>query len=241
MLSRPDTTNVEQTRDEIVDVLGNALQSAALVGEAASRGYRDGVSELRFAVVVDEVTPELLRSIRPRMPLWADRRVPVPLVLDPPYLANCADVFPLELLDLADRHEHLVGDIDAFADPAISSGPLRTQLEGQLRGKLLHLWENYIGTPDDPEQLASLLFAVPVAFDPIGRGLLYHASAAERPTHTVELIEAVGRTSGIPLDALAELEQRRRNDDPPNRAEAAALFDSVLSEMRGLARLIDVA
>jgi len=58
---------------------------------------------------VREVTPEVLARTRRYVPRLRRRRMDTPLLLDPLYIERAADVFPIELLDLSERHRLLWG------------------------------------------------------------------------------------------------------------------------------------
>ena len=142
-LDSVDRASLDAFAADLREIHGSALRAVLLTGEAASAGYRPRRSPLSTLVVLDEVTPAALRRTRPRLRRWSRRRIPTPLFMDPTYIASALDVFPLEFLELGDHHELLLGESDPLADLEIDRVHLRLEVEEQMRGKMLHLWEAY--------------------------------------------------------------------------------------------------
>lgn len=236
-LDRSDARTVEKAVTALKRACGNRLLAVALTGEAAAAGYRPGKSPLSLAVVVDEVEPTILDAIRPAVRGRLAHRVATPLVLDPLYLETAKDVFPLEFLDLSERHRLLDGRIDPFADLVIARGQLRVQLEEQLRGKMLHLWEMYLETPRKRRLLKALLETLP-HFYIVLRGMLFLRDE-DRPTAPRDLLAAVESVYRVRLQAFRDLEALRTGATGGARSARNPLFGRYLEEVRALVRLID--
>jgi hypothetical protein len=83
---------------------GDALIGVLLVGEAAGPEYRPRVSPLSVVVVLAAIDAQTLRRTRSRIAAWRRLRIPAPLLLEAATIERSLDVFPLELLELRDRH-----------------------------------------------------------------------------------------------------------------------------------------
>ena len=106
-LSARDRTTVDDAVARIVEASGSRLIAVALYGEAASPDYRAGRSPLSLIVLVRRSGPgDPCARSRPVAARLGRRRVPTPLVVDPDYLDRARDVFPLELLEIRDRHRY---------------------------------------------------------------------------------------------------------------------------------------
>lgn len=246
-LDERDRATLERLVTELRELHGEALVAVLLTGDAATPGYRPRETPLAVAVLLDEVTPEALRRMRGRVRAWRRRRVETPLVLDPAYVRSALDVFPLEFLDLAQAHVLLFGERDPFADLPIDAAHLRLEVEEQLRGKLLHLWEGYLGSAGSRRALRALLAEIPGAFAMVLRGLLYlrrardEAARAAMPRGSAEIFAAVEQDFGLALPALRRLEAAREGREPlPARErELESVFEDVLAEVRRLVRASD--
>lgn len=236
-----DRDTLERVRRELREVFGASLRAVALTSEAAGAGYRPGRSPLDLAVVIDEVTPEALRRLRPRLRAWARRRVSTPLVVDARWLEESRDAFPLELLELSEHHVPLHGEADPFAALAAPTELLRLEVERQLRGKLLHLWEAYLEHGASRRRLRSLLLETPPGFGWILRGALrvLGGESVPRPEDAEALLDEVERRAGAKLATLRFLERVRRGGEALPRGSLDAVFEGYLADVRRLVGLLD--
>jgi hypothetical protein len=236
-LDERDRASLDRVRRALHELYGDALQALALTGESAGAGYRPGRSPLELAVLLEAVTPEALRRVRPHLRGWERRRVATPLFLDARWLAGSRDVFPIEFLELREHHVLLHGEADPFANLPVQPDHLRLEVEKQLRGKLLHLWEAYLETRGSRRRLRALLLAAVPGFAWILRGALHLAEAPaahSRAAPDDELFAEVERRFGVSLPVLRRLARARSGAEPLAAAELDAVFDAALAEVRGL-------
>jgi hypothetical protein len=213
---------------------GDALLCVALTGEAAGPGYVPRRSPLNVVVVLEEVTPDALRRTRGRISAWQRRRIPTPLLMDPRYIENSLDVFPLEFLEIGDRHRVLEGRSDVFSD---------LEVEEQIRGKLLHLWEAYLEAAGSKRALRQLLLETPPGFEVILRGMLRLGQGAQeaddRSADPEALLREVEERFELELPAFRRLEGIRRGRAKLPGADLDGVFDAYLAEVRRLVRVAD--
>ena len=122
---------------------------------------------------------EALRRTRGRVSAWRRRRIPTPVLMDPRYVESSLDVFPLEFLEIGDRHRVLHGRADLFANLGVDLSHLRLEVEEQIRGKLLHLWKAYLEAAGSKRALHQLLLETPPGFEVILRGMLRLGQGAQ--------------------------------------------------------------
>jgi hypothetical protein len=232
-----DRKKVDDAVRRIVDACGDRLLGVALYGEAASADYQPGRSPLSLVLLVREVSPETLGLLRPIAVRLRRRRIPTPLVVDTDYLEHARDVFPLELLELRNRHAPLSGDVSALARIAIDSASLRREIEAELRGKMLHLWEDYLTARTLRRLRANVLESVPY-FLHILRGML-ELKRALRAENSADVVARVEQAYAVTLPMLGRLERLYREDGRPARTEVEAVFAACLAEARTLAGISD--
>jgi hypothetical protein len=232
-----DKKAIDRTIAELESVHGQGLVAVALQGEAATGDYRPRKSSLDLVVVVDAVRPECLSPMRRFAGTWRRRRVGTPLVLDPPYLQRSFDVFPIEFIDILDRHRLLTGADDPFTDPQIDPANLRFEVEEHLRGKMLHLWEGYLRSGDS-RTLGELLAATPAAFGPALRGLMYWLGEP-RPREYAALVRGVEAKFDLELATFHRVERARVGTDKFSRGQVESVFAAYLGEVRALVRQVD--
>ncbi|HWP65329.1 MAG TPA: hypothetical protein VNO26_05395 [Candidatus Limnocylindria bacterium] len=219
-------------------LFGERLLALALYGEAATAAYRPLVSPLETVLVLDRIGIADLRALRARVKAWQRLRLDVPLVLDREHLAGARDVFPLEMLELHERHRLLHGADDPFAalGPP-SASQLRLELEEQLRGKLLHLRASYLALAGR-DGLPELLRAVGTTLDVVLRGLLALAGRP-RPDGAADVLRALGELDGVPLAALTRLDRWTSGEQRLTAGELDELFAAVHDELAALVGRIE--
>jgi hypothetical protein len=135
---------------------GDDLQSVVLYGSAAADDWVPGVSDVNLLALLREVTPEALRRARRALAVWPSQPALKPLFLSRAELAASADVFPIELLDMQERHRVLWGE-EPLRDLVAQPVDVRRQLEAELRGKWLRLRQSYLRDTGDAAALRSLM------------------------------------------------------------------------------------
>jgi hypothetical protein len=236
-LSDRDNKALQATITDVVRICGPALRSISLRGEAAVLP-RSRTTALELVIVVERVDAPLLRSLAPHTRRWHRRGISLPLVLDPTYIESSLDTFPLEFLELSDRRLHLWGDTDPFADLPINRAHLRFELEVQLRGKMLHLWEAYLETGTSTRAVRELLCASAPSFATAARALLF-LTDRQRPTDPGEFWYTIEEAFGLELPVLQRLQRVRAGDGKLRGAELDALFAAYLAEVRTLVQAVD--
>jgi predicted nucleotidyltransferase len=100
---------IEKFAHEIQTLYGDDLVSLVLYGSAAGTDFVPDRSDLNFLVVLKCVTPEALRKAMPLVRAWHRQKIATPLFVDPEFLKNSLDVFPIEFLDMQEQHRVLAG------------------------------------------------------------------------------------------------------------------------------------
>jgi hypothetical protein len=240
-LDSRDARSLELLVEDLRRLHGDALRAVLLAGEAAGPEYQPRVTPLSVVVVLAELGADSLRRMRPRVAAWRRLRIPVPVLMDAASIERSLDAFPLELLELRDRHKLLYGRADAIEGVRVALPHLRLELEEQLRGKLMHLMSSYLETGSSPGRLRRLLLDSLPGFAILLRGLLRlrGGEAAPRPADPEELIGAVERVLNVALPSLRRVDRARRRRERLARAELEPLFDGYLAEVGRLADLVD--
>jgi hypothetical protein len=139
---RREHDEIEMVR-RLAVALEQRLASVVAYGPAVEHGAYPSASGEYLLIVLVDLEPETLRRLRDPVRWWLDRGRPWPRLFTPELLVASADVFPIELVDLAARHRVLYGD-DPIEDLVIDPAHLRLQLERELREKLMRLREGYV-------------------------------------------------------------------------------------------------
>jgi hypothetical protein len=236
-----DARSLERLVEDLRGLYAEELRAVLLVGEAAGPEYRPRQTPLSVVVVLAEIGAETLRRMRPRIGVWRRLRIPAPILMDAQSIDRALDVFPLELIELRDRHQVLYGRAEAIDGIEVALPYLRLEVEEQLRGKRMHLMSAYLEAGTSPRGLRQLLLDSAPGFAMLLRGLLRlrGGASAPRPADPEQLIGEVERTCGVALPALRRLDRVRRGRESLPRGEVEPVFDAYLAEVKQLADLVD--
>jgi predicted nucleotidyltransferase len=146
----------EKLTEKLKKFYGANLQSVVLYGSAASGEYEGRYSDYNLLVVVDRWNFAAFKKSAPIIRKWVQAGNPPPLLFTWDRLKHSQDVFPIELLEMKERHRVLHGE-DPFKNLEIATNNLRLELERELKSNLIKLRENFLLTADTPTQVHKLL------------------------------------------------------------------------------------
>lgn len=187
---------VETMVEELRASLGDLLIGVLLHGAEARGDHFGAARDLFLLIVARDLTPETLRRLRAPVGRWVKKGNPMPRFFTPATIAESADAFPIELLDIASHKRVLYGE-DAFGQIEVDPQHLRLQCERELREKLMRLREGYVESRGRTAELERLLIASYVAFTDIFRGCLRMLNC-EVPNNAAEVAAAL--CSKVDLD-----------------------------------------
>jgi hypothetical protein len=216
---------------------GENLESAILYGSAAGGEFHPEFSNVNLLCVLGETSFARLRDLAPAVAWWNRHKHPAPLVLTRKELERSADVFAIELLDMQQRHRVLFGD-DPLSGLRIPMNLHRTQVEYELREKLILLRERVLLAGGNRKRLWELLLASLPSFTTLFRHALIALGGPAVDSKRAGL-EAL--SSRIPFDAspflhLLDLRERKR---ARNQLDVADIFARYLAAIEQVAAAVD--
>lgn len=185
---------------------GSSLKSVLLFGSLARGEYIDGVSNINLLVLMDDVNVALLDRAVSHAKRWRERGA-VQLLLEVGEWQRAADVFAIEIADMQDAHEVLVG-ADPLMHHAVDRTALRMQVEHELRGKILQFRMGLLAAAGEPELIGGLLMATLPSLATYLRAAL-RLSGAVVPGRMEDVIEAGTRLVGARPEALLAAHRAR--------------------------------
>jgi hypothetical protein len=213
------------------------LVAVYLYGSAVTGEHVAGRSDINTAVVLHDVTPDLLRRASSHLRFWHRQGMATPLFVDPDFIRTSLDVFPIEFADMRDRHRVLWGP-DLLADLAIERANIRRQCEQELRGKLLKLRQTYVEAAHTPKQLEAILTSAAASVIVLSRTLLYLAGE-ESGGGSMDVLEGLERRFGSPTDHFRKAVQLKRGEIRVAGAGLELLYHGALGEFDQLVKVVD--
>jgi hypothetical protein len=193
-----------RTVERLAAAAGDRLVSVVLYGPAA---HGDHYAEEAFHLMVVLADLELATLARVADPIrrWIGKGQPMPRLFTRELIADAADVFPIEFLDIRSYHVVLHGE-DPLAELDVHKDHLRLQCERELREKLMRLVEAYLEAAGSERKLRRLLVESYPTFVAIFRGCLLLESD-RAPAHGVDVAEAFCRQADLDPAPFSEVER----------------------------------
>ena len=222
---------------DVQHLFGGELLSVFLYGSAAAGEHIPEHSDINVGVVLRQIRSDALRKASGRIREWHRLGFATPLFLDSDFLHGALDVFPIEFLDMKERHRMLVGP-DLLADIQIPEGNLRRQCEQELRGKLLKLRQTYVESAQSPKELGAVLMLAVASIAVLARTLL-RLRGQDHSGGTEAVLGRVQERLHAPTAALITSWKVKRGEARRTGSELDRLYQDVMQEIEQLAHIAD--
>ncbi len=217
--------------------LGAEFHSACLTGSVLREGFDSKRSRVNVLVVAGSLAPVMLDRLVAAIPRTKKPPPFEPLFMTKEQIEDSLDVFPIEWLDLSERHLLLAGE-DVFAGIEVPRGPLRLQCEHELRGKHIALRQAFLAAGRRPEQLRETLTRLASGFHALFRTLL-RLRGEDPPANHERVIERIADAFGLDAKALKGAHRVRHSASRPSAEEVRGAYRRFLVEIERLVGAID--
>ena len=208
--------------------------SAILYGSAARGDYIKGRSDINLMLVIDQLTPKVLRTLGPAFSGWRKSTREPPLVLSRTEWNRASDAFPVEITDMRTSYQVLRG-ADPLQGAQVDPADLRKALEREFRGKLLRLRQGYASHAPDPAALGALGLQSAATILVLLRGVL-SLLGKPVPHDSLELAAQAAATIGFEGEHLLHVVRHRV--DREWRCNAPE-FENYMEAVEHTARFLD--
>lgn len=217
--------------------MGDEFLAAYIHGSALTQAFDERRSRVDVLVVARSLNLDVLDAIRGTLP--AERKPPhvAPLFLTQRQVEHSLDVFPIEWLDIHERHLLIEGQ-DVLAGHQVPRGNLRLQLEQELREKFIALRQAYLASAHRPQALEDVLKSSASSFATLCRALL-RLRGESPPAHTPQVIERVADLFGLQVEGLLAAHLVRHGERHFKSTEVLAHYRRHLIEVERLVNAID--
>jgi len=155
-------------------------------------------------IVTKQLKFDDLNKLKPIILKFSKKSKVVPILFTESGLKDSNDVFPLEILDMIYPHELLHG-IDVLNSVELDKTHVRRQIEFELRSKLIHLRENYIGIKN-PKDLKLLLKSAVPTLMPLIYGLLFMKDI-KPPSDLYSLYSSVEKSYSVDMGIFRKIRE----------------------------------
>jgi len=232
---------MEDLLREFVERLQQAYQaemlSVVLYGSAATSDYHEDHSDLNVLCVLPRVNLAELERGASAIQWWLKKGQPAPLLLSTEEMTDATDVFPIEFLDIKESYRVLHG-ADLVAAIQVDTAQHRSQLEHELRSRLLRLRKRYLETQHDDKAVSRLMLdSLPTFATLFRHALLIGGFGA--PIKKREIFRATAehfKVGPSPFDALLDVRTGARKPAP---GEMRGWFEQYLAGITSLSEAVD--
>jgi hypothetical protein len=228
-MARNWQNDVTKLADSLQSVLGEGLVALLLYGSAARQENRGTGGDINLLLIVRDATSAGLKPVAGALGGWLKAGYAPPLVFGEAEWRGAADVFPMEIEDMRAAHVLLKGG-DPFAGLATTREHLRSELEREVRSKLLHLRTGYAAAAPDGKALEELLEQSSGTVLSLLRAALRMAGRPV-PAEGAAVVAEAASLAGLDREAFGWVLARRRGDRTsrltPFDAQAARYVDMV--------------
>ena len=228
---------LHQAQAELKKSFGDDLESLLVYGSAAIGDYTPGVSDINLLVVLKRINIYILDSMRDFMKKMGRAFVTAPLVMTREHIRTSADVFPIEFLEIKEKHRMLIGE-DYFADLKIDIKNLRHECEHELKGRVIRIRQSFIEAKGSSHELKELLISAHTANFPAFRTALRLKEVAP-PMKKEEVTAALSVHFDLDVDLFHTIKRLRMHEIKLNAGSLRELIGKYLSEVEKLAAIVD--
>lgn len=228
---------VERLGAALSAALEDNLVSFCLYGPAVRHDVPQAKRELTTLLVLRDVSPDALQPMHGAVADWTKRGNPPPLIFSERGWRDSTDVFPIEVEDMREAHL-LVRGGSPFDGMTTSRDDLRTELERELRGKLLQLRTEYVAAAPDGKALDGLLIQSLGTFFILFRAVL-RLVGQDPPQQREPLMRATAEATHLDAEAFEWPLARMAGQRVRKLAADDPVASRYLEQLERLAQFVD--
>lgn len=233
--------SVEQTIQRFGRTVRNIfpidLKSLVLFGSAVSGGFDPRRSDLNFLIVLEELHYEHIARVTPYVAGWRKNRIATPVLLDPAYMKNSLDTFPIEILEMSIKRRILLGD-DPFDVLHASNDAVRRQCSRELKGMLMRHQRDLMQFGLDPRALSRVIQGSAARLVRVARYLVW-LSVQELRIDPEPILAELGKAADTELRASRRAWRASRGLEEISKQDGPMLFKTYMLEIQKLAAYAD--
>jgi len=233
---RPEDIFQEFSND-VREVFNSDVESIILYGSAARGEYVYRRSDINFLVVLTEAGIAQLNKAHALVHRWAKRNVSTPLILTRRYIESALDSYPIEFLSMKHHHQLVFGS-DVLSEIEIAAEHLRLQCEREMRGKLLHMREQYLETNGNPGRIKNLIRMTVPAFVSIFSALLF-LKDEENTLSKKQIFERTAEVFDLDKNVFENVLLVSGNSMKMTHDAMNSLMQHYIEEIRKLTNIVD--
>lgn len=174
-------------------LFGARLLGWTIYGPAASGGHPTPDRRAQHVLMLDRIDLALLAELAPEGQVFGPLGLAAPLIMTPAYVQTSLDSFPLEFIEIHQRHVTLWGS-DFFAEIESRDADIRLGCEREVKVLLLGMRQGLLSVGVDPSRLVDVERNVILAVERLLVGMTWLKGHREyqSPETRLDAIETTG-------------------------------------------------
>lgn len=228
---------IADATERIAGALGTNLSALVLYGSHA-REEAHAHSDINLFILVRDSAPEQLVGLLQVLPALAKRGVAPPVLMGEDGFAASQDTYALEFVDMAASRRVLAGR-DPFDEFEPKWDGLRTEIERELRTKMMQLYRQWYLSEEKTETLKGLLRGSLSSFLALLRGIVILEKRQVMAIPHEQLLKEITGQRGLDPAQWQRFWQVARDRAKISADDMRSLFRTYLAEIRKLIAYID--
>jgi hypothetical protein len=221
------------------EAAGANLESVILFGSAVAGDFHPEFSNFNLFCVLRDTSFSALQPLAPVARWWEGQKQPPPLLMTRAELHRSNDVFTIELLDMQQHHEVLLGE-DVLLGLKIPEDLHRVQVEYELREKLILLRQQLLLSSGNSRRLWELLVYSVSSFVTLFRHALIVLGHAA-PVAKREAVQALAAHLHFDATAILQVLDVREHKANPKSMDVNDLFARYMAVVEQVTTAVDQA
>ncbi|MCK4660968.1 MAG: hypothetical protein KAV82_15715 [Phycisphaerae bacterium] len=176
------------------------LLAVTVFGAAAETTKAGQAGMIQSIVVLDRLSLEFVRELGAQGATLGRMNIQAPLLMTPEYITASLDVFPIELLDIQQRHVNIMGQ-DYFAPLKFKKADVRLQLERELKRELIQIRQGVLAAGGRDQALTDIYWGASEQALQLLRAVLWMHDKAV-PAAPEAIVRSAEEVAGVVLPGL---------------------------------------
>lgn len=221
----------------MVQIHQKNLKSITLYGSAAGEDYIPKRSNINLILIFEHIPFSVLKSSLKLIASGRKKKVLAPLFLTEEHILSSCDTFPIEFLEIQEKHVALYGE-DIFQKLKIEQSNLRLQCEQEIKGKLIRIRQSYLEMGLAKKQLEQLLCFSLTSLTPVFRSII-RLKGGLPPRSREKVIQEISNDFHIQAEVLIKVLHIMEGKLGLKKSDLERIMDDYLHTLHELAQKVD--
>jgi len=231
------SSKVAAYMNDMLSIHGDNIVSIFAYGACAGEDFIQGATSVSTVIVFKELGFTQLKQSLKLVDRGIRKGIAAPLFLTPEHIKSSSDTFPIEFLEMKDKHVLIFGE-DLLSGLAIELSHIRFICEEQLKGKLIRIRQAYLEIGLRKKGMEALIKESLDSLFPVFRGLL-RLKGIVPPIKKEDIARSLSDAFGVDYDTFIAVLKDEKNDEKIAGEELESFLERYIQQIEKLAIAAD--